>query len=300
MIGLENEILAEPRKGDEIRGSGDFRKIRLSREGSNKGKSGSYRVLFSTCRLMRPYALSSCSARATRRTSARRTRMPWRSVPSGSRHGRKRGMRNGFAKSQNGEDAGQGQETPGGRGSVSAHRRGLRRDRRTPGNRRGRRVAGGHLHDPDRKLELKPREYGPKEVRAVRMKLRASQALLARFMGVNTQTVSSWEQGRRKVPPMARRYLDDLWTFRHCGPPGREAPSSRRALRLPFAPATWSGSSERWGSIGDDCPVRRRVSIMMLWRGSSMSGELTPDMRSRRTRSRAAELGRQPAEGQPS
>jgi putative transcriptional regulator len=61
-----------------------------------------------------------------------------------------------------------------------------------------------------RKLELKPREYGPKEVKAVRMKLKASQALLARFMGVNTQTVSSWEQGRRKVPPMARRYLDDL------------------------------------------------------------------------------------------
>jgi putative transcriptional regulator len=61
-----------------------------------------------------------------------------------------------------------------------------------------------------RKLELRPRDYGPKEVRAVRRKLKASQALLARFLGVNTQTVSSWEQGRRKVPPMARRYLDDL------------------------------------------------------------------------------------------
>jgi DNA-binding transcriptional regulator YiaG len=61
-----------------------------------------------------------------------------------------------------------------------------------------------------RTLELSPREYGPKEVRAVRRKLKASQALLAKFMGVNTQTVSSWEQGRRKVPAMARRYLDDL------------------------------------------------------------------------------------------
>ena len=61
-----------------------------------------------------------------------------------------------------------------------------------------------------RTLEWSPREYGPKEVRAVRRKLKASQALLAKFMGVNTQTVSSWEQGRRKVPPMARRYLDDL------------------------------------------------------------------------------------------
>jgi DNA-binding transcriptional regulator YiaG len=71
-----------------------------------------------------------------------------------------------------------------------------------------------------RKLELKPREYGPDQVRAVRRKLKASQALLARFMGVNTQTVSSWEQGRRRVPPMARRYLDDfidislLWATR--------------------------------------------------------------------------------------
>jgi DNA-binding transcriptional regulator YiaG len=64
-----------------------------------------------------------------------------------------------------------------------------------------------------RKLELKPREYGPDEVRAVRRMLKASQALLARFMGVNTQTVSYWEQGRRKVPPMARRYLDDLVDF---------------------------------------------------------------------------------------
>lgn len=46
MIRLENEILASPRKGDEIPGSGGFRKLRLSREGSNKGKSGSYRVLY--------------------------------------------------------------------------------------------------------------------------------------------------------------------------------------------------------------------------------------------------------------
>ena len=61
-----------------------------------------------------------------------------------------------------------------------------------------------------RKLDLRPREYGPKEVRAVRRKFKASQALLAQFMGVDTETVSYWEQGKRKVPAMARRYLDDL------------------------------------------------------------------------------------------
>jgi hypothetical protein len=46
MIGLENEILASPRKGDEVRGSGGFRKIRWRRGGSTKGKSGSCRVLY--------------------------------------------------------------------------------------------------------------------------------------------------------------------------------------------------------------------------------------------------------------
>jgi DNA-binding transcriptional regulator YiaG len=64
-----------------------------------------------------------------------------------------------------------------------------------------------------RKLDLRPRDYGAAEVRAARIKLKASQALLAKVIGVNTQTVSYWEQGRRKVPSMARRYLDDLIDF---------------------------------------------------------------------------------------
>jgi hypothetical protein len=53
MIRLENEILASPRKGDEIPVSGGFRKSRLSREGPNKGNSGSYRVRHL---YMQPYA----------------------------------------------------------------------------------------------------------------------------------------------------------------------------------------------------------------------------------------------------
>jgi DNA-binding transcriptional regulator YiaG len=64
-----------------------------------------------------------------------------------------------------------------------------------------------------RRLVLKPREYGPEQVRAVRAKLNASQALLAKSLGINTETVSSREQGRRTLPPMARRYLDDLIDF---------------------------------------------------------------------------------------
>jgi len=71
-----------------------------------------------------------------------------------------------------------------------------------------------------RLFELAPRSYGPEDVKAVREKLRISQSTLAKFLGVTTQTVSYWEQGRRKMSLMARRYLDDLvdvpelWTAR--------------------------------------------------------------------------------------
>jgi len=63
------------------------------------------------------------------------------------------------------------------------------------------------------KLDLKPREYGPAEVKAVRAKLGVSQALLAQFLGVSTPTLQKWEQGTRAVPAIAARYLDDVQEF---------------------------------------------------------------------------------------
>lgn len=63
------------------------------------------------------------------------------------------------------------------------------------------------------KLDLKPREYGPDDVKAVRAKLGASQALLARFLGVSVQAIRHWEQGTRPVPTIAARYLDDVQEF---------------------------------------------------------------------------------------
>lgn len=63
------------------------------------------------------------------------------------------------------------------------------------------------------KLDLEPRAYGPEDVKAVRAKFGASQALFAKFLGVNVQTLQKWEQGTRKVPAMAARYLDDVQEF---------------------------------------------------------------------------------------
>jgi DNA-binding transcriptional regulator YiaG len=44
----------------------------------------------------------------------------------------------------------------------------------------------------------------------VRAQFRASQALMADFLGVSVRTLRAWEQGRRPVPRIARRFLDAL------------------------------------------------------------------------------------------
>lgn len=60
------------------------------------------------------------------------------------------------------------------------------------------------------RLDLAPRPFGAEDVKHVRHHLKASQTILARFLGVSVQTLRSWEQGRRPVPPLAARCLGDL------------------------------------------------------------------------------------------
>ena len=49
------------------------------------------------------------------------------------------------------------------------------------------------------KVDFRPRDYGPDDVRRVRDLLGMSQVLFAGFLGVDANTVRSWEQGTR--PP---------------------------------------------------------------------------------------------------
>ena len=76
-----------------------------------------------------------------------------------------------------------------------------------------------------------PRVYQPADVKRVRELLRASQAVLAEFLGVNVNTVRSWEQGKRQPQPIACRFLSEIeagpeyWRKRifrqpECGVPG--------------------------------------------------------------------------------
>ena len=55
-----------------------------------------------------------------------------------------------------------------------------------------------------------PRAYRPGDVKRVRELVGASQAVLAGFLGVNVNTVRSWEQGKRLPQPIACRFLSEI------------------------------------------------------------------------------------------
>ena len=62
------------------------------------------------------------------------------------------------------------------------------------------------------KVPPSPPSYRPGDVKRVRELLGASQAVLAAFLGVNVNTVRSWEQGKRLPQPIASRFLSEIET----------------------------------------------------------------------------------------
>jgi len=59
-------------------------------------------------------------------------------------------------------------------------------------------------------IELTPSRYRPRDVRATRRLLSASQRLFAAFLGVALGTVRAWEQGRNEPSGSAARLLDEI------------------------------------------------------------------------------------------
>src|SRR5271165_181525 len=55
-----------------------------------------------------------------------------------------------------------------------------------------------------------PRVCRSGDVKRVRELLGASQAVFAGFLGVNVNTVRSWEQGKRLPQPIANRFLSEI------------------------------------------------------------------------------------------
>jgi putative transcriptional regulator len=54
------------------------------------------------------------------------------------------------------------------------------------------------------------RDYGPDDVRRVRSLFRMSQTVFAEFLGVDANTIQSWEQEARPVSHLARRFLTEI------------------------------------------------------------------------------------------
>ena len=60
------------------------------------------------------------------------------------------------------------------------------------------------------RVEFDLKEYKPDDVRRARSRMRMSQALFAQFLGVNANTVRSWEQGSRPPSVIARRFMTEI------------------------------------------------------------------------------------------
>ncbi len=59
-------------------------------------------------------------------------------------------------------------------------------------------------------LDLSPRPYAGLDVKSLRKRLKASQAIFAGFLGVSVAAVRAWERDTRPVPRSARRFMDEI------------------------------------------------------------------------------------------
>jgi putative transcriptional regulator len=59
-------------------------------------------------------------------------------------------------------------------------------------------------------LDLKPGRYTPRQVRAIRRLIGASQSVFAQYIGVAVATVRAWEQGTNRPSGAAARLMDEI------------------------------------------------------------------------------------------
>jgi putative transcriptional regulator len=69
---------------------------------------------------------------------------------------------------------------------------------------------GQHFTCRQIELDLKPKHYDAKKVKATRALLRLSQGMFATLLGVSPRTVQAWEQGENVPSDMACRFMDEI------------------------------------------------------------------------------------------
>ncbi len=68
----------------------------------------------------------------------------------------------------------------------------------------------GRLTVRSSRAEFTRPSYGPEDVRRVRDLVGMSQVVFAQFLGVDPNTVRSWEQGTRPPSSIARRFMGEI------------------------------------------------------------------------------------------
>ncbi len=61
------------------------------------------------------------------------------------------------------------------------------------------------------KLNLRPKNVSADEVKAMRTRLKVSQAVFAEFLGVSAATVRDWEQGKNEPSGPACRIIEEMF-----------------------------------------------------------------------------------------
>lgn len=61
-------------------------------------------------------------------------------------------------------------------------------------------------------LKLEPSTCTSEDLLRIRLMLGLSQALFAKFIGSSTKALQSWEAGRRSIPGVLCRFLDEIET----------------------------------------------------------------------------------------
>jgi DNA-binding transcriptional regulator YiaG len=80
-------------------------------------------------------------------------------------------------------------------------------------------------------LILRRKALSPKEMRFLRKQMELTQAELARYLGVTSQTVARYEKGETKIPGPVDRLVRFAFAF-HCSPADRRAKLLEEIIKI--------------------------------------------------------------------
>ncbi len=218
MRAFERELIDSPDKAPVIEQTGGLRKLRFAPPGSGRGSSGAYRVCYAYFSAYGTVALFVIFGKNERSdlspAEARATAKALRAFEAElRRHSISKKSRRETMKSSRGKSdprAGESTVSKRSRHGISPGRKILGAIEEATEILRAEGLESNKLTIRTYEMPPVPRVCRSGDVKRVRELLGASQAVFAGFLGVNVNTVRSWEQGKRLPQPIACRFLSEI------------------------------------------------------------------------------------------